>query len=254
MMAAILTPTNLVVLDQSALKHPSSTAEPTCPLPPLPSSISWSAESNSVFLSSASSGILHYDLTTGSLQDACPVADGHLDPVISLLTKDRGNIVIYGKGKQVFFASTQTGNTTQTFDTHKSNITALALSNDASLLASTSARAIQVHNLTLASHTVLRGLPAGNGSVTACAFHPHSRTRLLVGLDTQLLVYDTTRPSGPTKAIAIDKDLKNVGSIVAITCSPFSKSLVAVACSGGAVVLVDLEKEKGYVCANETAQ
>ncbi|KAI0707653.1 WD40-repeat-containing domain protein [Earliella scabrosa] len=244
-MAAILTSTNLVLLDQATLKHPPSTADSTCPLPPLPSSMAWSADSNSILVSSASGGILQYDLTTGSLQDACPAANGSSDPIVSLLTKDRGNTVIYGRGKQVLLVSTQTGKVAQTFDTHKATITSLSLSNDSSLLASTSAHTIHVHNLTLASHTVLRGIPTGSSTVSACAFHPHSRTRLLVGVDSQLLVYDTTRPSGPAKVIPIDKDQKNVGPIVGITCSPFSKTLVAVACSGGAIGLVDLEKEKG---------
>ena len=166
---------------------------------------------------------------------------------MSLLTKDRGNTVIYGRGKQVLLVSTQTGKVAQAFDTHKATITSLSLSNDSSLLASTSAHTIHVHNLTLASHTVLRGIPTGSSTVSACAFHPHSRTRLLVGVDSQLLVYDTTRPSGPAKVIPIDKDQKNVGPIVGITCSPFSKTLVAVACSAGAIGLVDLEKEKGCV-------
>jgi protein NEDD1 len=35
------------------------------------------------------------------------------------------------------------------------------------------------------------------------------------------------------------------GEIVGLTCSPFSKTLVAVATSGGNVGLVDLDKEKG---------
>ncbi len=142
--------------------------------------------------------------------------------------------------------SAVTGKPANTFDTHKTPITSLSLSNDASLLASTSVRSIHVHNLTLASHTVLRGIPSGSDSITTCAFHPHLRTRLLVGLGSQLLVYDTTRPSGPAKIIDIDKDKKNLGQVVAVTCSPFSKTLVAVACSGGTVALVDLEKEKGY--------
>ena len=34
---------------------------------------------------------------------------------------------------------------------------------------------------------------------------------------------------------------------VAVTCSPFSKSLVAVGCSGGLISLIDMEKEKRYV-------
>lgn len=245
-MAAILTPTNLTVLDHPALKHPPSTVEPTCPLPPLHTCLTWSAETNSVYLSSATSGILQYDLATGSLQDVS-THDPASDPYVSLLVKDRGNTVICASGQKVTVLSAQTGKTAHTFDTHKATITSLSLSNDSTLLASTSAHAIHVHNLTLASHTVLRGIPAGNGSISSCTFHPHSRTRLLVGLGNQLLVYDTTRPSGPAKIVPIDKDQKNVGSIVSISCSPFSKTLVAVACSGGTVALVDLEKERGYV-------
>ncbi|KAI1794639.1 WD40 repeat-like protein [Ganoderma leucocontextum] len=243
-MAAILTPSNLTVLDHSALKHPSSTIQPTCPLPPLPTCIAWSAETNAVYISSATSGILQYDLATGSLQDVS-THDQASDPPVSLLTKDRGNTIICTSGQKVTALSAQSGKTAHTFDTHKATITSLSLSNDSTLLASTSAHAIHVHNLTLASHTVLRGLPAGSGTISTCAFHPHARTRLLVGLGSQLLVYDTTRPSGPAKIIPIDKEKKNVGSIVSISCSPFSKTLVAVACSGGTVALVDLEKERG---------
>ena len=186
---------------------------------------------------------MQYDLTTDSLQDVLPIGD-QSDPYVSLLVKDRGNTVIYAKGKRVVVASASSGKVGHTFETHKAPVGSLALSNDSSLLASTSAHAIHVHNLTLASHTVLRGLPSGGGAVTTCAFHPHSRTRLLVGFGTQLLVYDTTRPSGPVKSVPLDKDHKNPGSIVAVTCSPFSKTLVAVACSGGTIGLIDLEKEK----------
>ena len=35
------------------------------------------------------------------------------------------------------------------------------------------------------------------------------------------------------------------GEIVAIVCSPYSKTLLAVACSGGSVSVVDLDKEQG---------
>ena len=52
-MAAVITPTHLTVLDPPFLKHPSPTAEPTCPLPLLTSTLTWSAESNSIFLASA---------------------------------------------------------------------------------------------------------------------------------------------------------------------------------------------------------
>jgi protein NEDD1 len=56
-------------------------------------------------------------------------------------------------------------------------------------------------------------------------------------------VYDTTRSSGPIKTITLSE--MSSGDITAIACSPVSKTLVAVATTGGYVALVDLEKEKG---------
>ncbi|KAI0672926.1 WD40-repeat-containing domain protein [Trametes maxima] len=244
-MAAILTTTNLTILEHSSLKHPPSVASPTCSLPAPPSSVFWSAESGTIFLASANGSLHQYDVASTTLQDLSLSGRASTEPCVSLLSKDRGSTIIYGQGQQIVVLSTSTGKPANTFDTHKAPVTSLSLSNDASLLASTSAHAIHVHNLTLASHTALRGIPSGAGSISTCAFHPHSRTRLLVGLGSQLLVYDTTRPSGPAKTIEIDKEKKNLGPIVAVSCSPFSKTLVAVACSGGMVALVDLEKEKG---------
>ncbi|OBZ69280.1 Protein NEDD1 [Grifola frondosa] len=160
------------------------------------------------------------------------------------MSKDRGSTIVVARGQEVHLLATQSRKIVQTFNTHKTAVKSISLSNDGTLLASVSSNAVHVHNLSLASHTVLRGLPVGN-TISTCAFHPHSRTRLLLGSGTQFIIYDTTRPSGPSKTIAIDKDKSNPGSIVAIACSPFSKTLVSVACSGGMIGLVDLEKEKG---------
>ncbi|KAH9945854.1 WD40 repeat-like protein [Epithele typhae] len=173
--------------------------------------IAWSAETNSVFLASAASGIQVYNIASGALQVV------YLRPMAKLLP--------------------HSCKITQTFESHKSTVSSLSLSNDASLLASTSANAF---TSTISPFRI----PSGGGDVSTCAFHPHSRTRLLVGSGAQILVYDTTRPSGPAKIIPLDKEQKNPGPIVAITCSPFSKTLVAAACSGGMVALVDLDKEK----------
>ncbi|KAI0333541.1 WD40 repeat-like protein [Cubamyces sp. BRFM 1775] len=244
-MAAVLTSTNLTILDHSTLKHPPSVANSTSSLASPPSSLSWSVETGTIFLASENGALSQYDVAAGTLHDIPVVARASTEPIASLLSKDRGSTIIYGQGQQVVVLSTSTGKPTNTFDTHKSPVTSLSLSNDSSLLASTSAHAIHVHNLTLASHTVLRGIPSANGNITTCAFHPHSRTRLLVGISSQLLVYDTTRPSGPAKVVEVDKEKKGLGEITAISCSPFSKTLVAVACSGGTVALIDLEKEKG---------
>lgn len=59
------------------------------------------------------------------------------------------------------------------------------------------------------------------------------------------MVYDTTRPSGPLKTIPMND--ATTGDIVSVACSPFSKTLVAVASAGGSVGLVDLDKDKAYV-------
>ncbi|KAI0372956.1 WD40 repeat-like protein [Pilatotrama ljubarskyi] len=244
-MAAVITSTSLTILEHPTLKHPPSTSDPACVLASPGSSVVWSAESGIVFVASVDGSLSQYDVASKSLGVLNICGRPSSGTIVSLLYKDRGSTVIYGQGQQVIVSSTITGNITNTFDTHKAPITSLSLSNDSSLLASTSARAIHVHNLTLASHTVLRGIPAGSRDITSCAFHPHSRTRLLIGLGSHLLVYDTTRPSGPAKVVDIDKEKKNLGPVVAISCSPFSKTLVAVALCGGTVALIDLEKEKG---------
>ncbi|OSD08558.1 WD40 repeat-like protein [Trametes coccinea BRFM310] len=244
-MACFLTSTSITVLSSSSLKHPPSTADPAYALASRQSCISWCAESGTILLGSAHGSLSLYEVASGAYQELSVASRSAKEPIASLLYKDRGATAIFAQGQQVVVLSVTTGKPANTFDTHKSPVTSLSLSNDSSLLASTSAHAIHVHNLTLASHTVLRGIPSGGGSITTCAFHPHSRTRLLVGLGSQLLVYDTTRPSGPVKVIDIDKEKKNIGSVIAISCSPFSKTLVAVGCSGGTVALVDLEKEKG---------
>ncbi|PCH37690.1 hypothetical protein WOLCODRAFT_135777 [Wolfiporia cocos MD-104 SS10] len=60
-----------------------------------------------------------------------------------------------------------------------------------------------------------------------------------------MLVYDTTRPSAPVKTFTLSTQRGGWGEIVSVSSSPFSKTLVAVASSGGNICLVDLEKEKG---------
>jgi protein NEDD1 len=76
-----------------------------------------------------------------------------------------------------------------------------------------------------------------------CTFSPHLRTRLIVGFGNTVYVYDITRPSNPMKTICFGD--ATLGDIVAVACSPFSKTLVATACSGGTIGLIDFDKEKG---------
>lgn len=241
-MLAVATTHNLVTLDQATLKRPPASVPPTCSLPLPPTSVVWSPDGASLFLSNASE-IHTYDSSGIFQSTSYSSAEG---PLSNLASKDRGSTVIFSRAQQVHVLQPLTGTVAQTFDSHNAPITSLALSNDGTLLATTSANAIHVHNLSHGAHTVLRGLPAASHTITSCTFHAHSRTRLLVGAGAQLLVYDTTRPSAPLKAIPLSKDKSGFGDIVSVASSPFSKTLVAVASSGGIVSLVDLEKEKRY--------
>lgn len=233
-MLAVSTTDSLVVLDP---KKTSTCPPPSCSLSS-PTAAAW-APDNSVLFVSHSAGIQKFD------------AQGHLqstvfkpsEPPSTLICRDKGQHVIFNTGSEITILDAISGKVAHKLNTHKSPITSLALSNDATLLASITLDAVCIHNLSLNTNTSLRGLPISNGNVTACTFHPHMRTRLLLGIGNLLVIYETTRPSGPAKAINIDKE--NAGKIVAITCSPFSKTLVAVAFGEGVVGLVDLDKEKG---------
>ena len=244
-MLAIATTDALVVLDAPTLKRPPSSTSSCQTLIDQPTSSTWSADNTSLFLTS-SSAIHKYDPSTNSLQ--CIYSPKTSGKISNLIAKDKGTM-IFSAAQSVHVFECGSAKVVQTFDTHKSPVTSLALSNDGSLLASTSAGAVHVHNLTLGSHAVLRGLPAGAPSINACAFHAHTRTRLLLGAGKQLLIYDTTRPSGPGKTISLPDS--SSGEIACIACSPFSKTLVAFATDIGTISLVDLEKEKSYVvCLN----
>lgn len=239
-MLSISTSDTLSILDSATIKR-SPASVPSClTLIHKTAASTWSSDNAFVFLAAAQT-IHRYDPSSNSLKDFYCTIDEQ--PISNILSKDKGSL-IFSAGENVHVLDCgSTAKISQTFDSHKSPVTSLSLSNDASLLSSTSAAAAHVHNLSLGSHTVLRGLPLDGQDITASAFHPQLRTRLLLGIGRQLVVYDTTRPSGPMKTIALSETTS--GDIIAVACSPFSKTLVTVATTGGSVVLIDLEKEKG---------
>ena len=57
-------------------------------------------------------------------------------------------------------------------------------------------------------------------------FRAHTRMRLLAGSGRQLLVYDTTHPSGPAKVIPVSDS--SIGEITHVACIPFHETLVSV--------------------------
>ncbi|KAJ6496614.1 WD40-repeat-containing domain protein [Mycena vitilis] len=240
-MLAVTTTHQLSLIDPQVLKRPASSL-PSCLSLLAPCAASaWSPDNVYLFLSSANT-IHQYNPALNTLTDIFSAPVG--SPGIShLVSRAKSSLVFATADKIHVLESTKV---VQSFDCHKSPITSLALSND--LLASTSAGAAHIHNLSLGSHTVLRGLNLAGQQITTCAFHPHSRARLLLGLGKQLVVYDTTRPSGPVKTIPMNDT--NTGDIVSVACSPFSKTLVAVATASGFLGLVDLDKEKGFVSSN----
>ncbi|KAJ7097990.1 WD40-repeat-containing domain protein [Mycena belliarum] len=225
---------SLVDFDSKALKAPPSSV-PSCLslLAPCTSSV-WSPDNLYLFLASSST-IHQYNPALNSLSD---IFVSPAEEVISHLVCRTKSSFVFATGDKIRVV--ESTKVVQTLDSHKGPITSLALSDD--LLASTSAGAAHVHNLALSSHIVLRGLNLAGQCITTCTFHPHYPTKLLLGVGKQLLVYDTSRPSGPTKTIAMNESA--TGDIVAVACSPFSKTLVAVASAGGNIGLVDLDKEK----------
>lgn len=241
-MLGITTTSTLSIVDSAVLKK-SPSSVPSCIALDQPTSSTWSTDNSCLYICSAHS-IYRYDTSANSLDDI--YSSTEIGAITNIQAKENGTIVFSAGDEVHLLECSSNSKITQTYDSHKATVLSLSLSTDNTLLASTSAGAAHVHNLSLGSHIVLRGLPLNGQSITTCSFHPHSRTRLLLGVGRQLIVYDIMRPSGPLKTVALNE--VGLGDIVAIACSPFSKTLVAAATSSGHVGLIDLDKEKGYAC------
>ncbi|TFK44811.1 WD40-repeat-containing domain protein [Crucibulum laeve] len=243
-MLAIAATGTLTIADLASLKRAPSSLPSCLSLIHAPTASAWSPDNTSLYIAS-SNAIHRYDTHSNSLTDVYSLKEE--DSATHLVVKDK-TILIFSISDKIHVLECESSSSkiSQTIDSHKSPITSLSLSNDSTLLASSSANAVHVHNLSLGSHIVLRGLASLSGqAISTCVFHPHSRTRLLVGAGRQLIVYDTTRPSGPLKSITMNEGI--VGDIVSVACSPFSKTLVAASTTRGHVALMDLEKEKSLV-------
>ncbi|KAL0067041.1 hypothetical protein AAF712_005825 [Marasmius tenuissimus] len=248
-MIAVATIDSLSIIEPSVLKKTPSSVSSSSPLESEPSTTCWSTDNSTLYLAS-SSKISRFQPSTSdslpaqiySLKDGELADEGELG---SMVCKDASTL-IFSVSETIHIlesCSTKPKLSSTRYTSHKSSVTSLSLSTDNTFLLSTSSNGAHFHNLTLNSTTALRGIP---GPVMAGAFHSHIRTRLLIGSGSQLLVYDTARPSGPTKTFALEG--MGEGDVQMIACSPFSKTLVAVGLGGagaGTVGLVDLEKEKG---------
>ena len=253
-MLAILTSNHITVTDRSALQKGPPTLTPTCQVP-LSSYVAsvWSPDNTSLYIATTNS-LARYDTSGALVKSLWPLSDddspiGH-NRISGLALKDKGTLILsMGNSVHLVEHSSSASSSTkivQTLPTHPNPdpILALSPSHDGTLLTVASQSAVVVHNLALGSQTALRGLP---GPVAVCTFHVHSRVRLLLGIGHNLVIYDITRPSGPSRIASIGDGVG--GNVVDVTCSPYSKTLLAVACRGGYIALVDLDKELRYVAA-----
>jgi WD40 repeat protein len=115
----------------------------------------------------------------------------------------------------------------------------LCLSNDKDLLSMVTPNHIQIKHLsTDNSFTLAPGHSPINFGLSQ--FHPKRQSTLVVASDAQLFVFDTRKPSSPTKVIPLRVKQKIIG----LAFIPNSKCPVAIAFQDGDVHLIDLEKDK----------
>ena len=253
-MLAVLTSNHITITERSALQKGPPTLTPTCraSLSSYVASV-WSPDNASLYVATTDS-VARYDTSGTLVKTLWPLSDcdASIDHnhISGLALKDKGTL-IFSMGNSVHLVehSSSASSSTKivhTLPTHPDPdpILALSLSHDGTLLTVASRSAVVVHNLAIGAQTTLRGLP---GPVAVCTFHVHSRVRLLLGIGHNLVIYDITRPSGPSRIASIGDGIE--GNVVDVACSPYSKTLLAVACRGGYVALVDLDKELRYAAA-----
>ncbi|KAI6127691.1 WD40-repeat-containing domain protein [Pisolithus croceorrhizus] len=233
-MLAIVTEDGTGVVSPITLKRSGATI-------PISSSLrctlsAWTSDNSQLYLAVASH-IKRYTISEGLLEDMYSGPD----TITCLALADKGDKVFFAAGNEVHVLDCNT-DVSLALEDSKFPISSLALSNDSSLLALASESMVFVQHLTLSSRTSLHGLPSG--TVSCCIFHRHASTKLLLGIDRSVSLYDVTEPSGPSKTVKLRC---SSGHVVAIGSSPFSKTLIAVAVSNGDVALIDLNKEHGIL-------
>ena len=253
MSLAVTTSSTLTLVDGASLKpHADPLVVQRTPLLTIPKAHAWSPDNNTLYIISSDS-IQSFSPASAALVKLFQSSHGPpLEPVV--VSRDRSTL-IFAQGCTIHLLAvgSSPAKITNSLTVHPALVISLSLSSDANLLASASASGtLYVHNLAHNSHTALKGFagsPGASSKNLVCAFHPHLRTRLLVCAGKTLVIYDTSRPSGPIKTINLaEKDgtgtIPSIGYVVAISCSPFSKTLMAVAFNSGFVGLVDLERDK----------
>lgn len=237
-MLATTTADTLSIADNSLLKKAPSSIPFCLDLLEPPTWSSWSLDNSCLFIATKRQ-IQRYEPSSNLLRDIYE----HDGPGIiqCLAIKDRDSVV-FSVENDIHILRLNANNlkVVQSLISHSSLISSISISSDGTNLASSSMGQVHVHNLVNGSHVVLRG--PTSSTVDNIVFHSHSSTRLLVASAGQVLVYDIAKPSSPAKTIVLSETV--AGEVVGLACSPFSRTLVAIATSDGFVALLDLEKEK----------
>lgn len=171
-MLAITTTDSLACLDAAQLKSAFSSAPSCLSLITPPRAAQWSTDNSALYLASTNT-IQKYEPDINSIKDV-HVFNGTIS---HLLVKDKSSL-IFASAEKVYILE---GSTVKLLSSHTSPITSIAICIDSSLLAFTSSTAVYVFNLNLGSQTILRGLPLTDNKINTCVFHPHTRTKLLLG-------------------------------------------------------------------------
>ncbi|PPR02051.1 hypothetical protein CVT24_011150 [Panaeolus cyanescens] len=237
-MFAATTVDSVCITDPTTLKKPPPSLNLTAQPPGPPTATAWSSDNSYLYLASSNT-IFRYDPESHNFEELYSVAS--YETVQHIAVRDVDTLIFATADKVHVLDISSTPEISQTFDTHKDTITSISISNDGKLLSSTSASSIHVHKLSDGSLSILQGGTISD-DIQVSSFHLHLSTKLLVGAGKDLVIFDVAKRTAPVKTIPLSDS--TIGSIVAVACSPFSKSLVAVATSGGSIGLIDLEKEK----------
>ncbi|EIW84804.1 WD40 repeat-like protein [Coniophora puteana RWD-64-598 SS2] len=235
-MLAVVTTDGFALADHSAIKRTPGSIPVKQSLVQACPSAAWISGTTSLYFA-AGKALLTYRPSSNLRTQEVHVAESDISSFVT-----HGHTAIYATDSKIHVL--EEGTISRTFDSQKSPITSLSLCLDGSRLASASSSScVQVHSMTSSSTSVttLRGIPAASEIIIA--FHAHDRKRLIVGAGRQVLVFDVTHPSKPSKIVSLGDETS--GAIVGVACSPFSKTLIAAATSSGEVGLIDLDKEKG---------
>jgi protein NEDD1 len=238
-MLSVATANGLALFDPAAIKRSSPSPTSSLSLTSTTNAAVWSADNTRLFIASGNDIRTHQP---GSSR--AEVLYSHPTTISNILVQNKKSLV-FAAGEHIYALDYdgKASSTPKTFASMKSPINSLSLSNDSSLLSATTLDSVHVYETATGSHTTLRGSALIGLQIHTAAFHRETRTKLLLGANRQLLVYDITKPLGPIRTIQINDPTS--GDIIGITCSPFSKNLVAFCTAKGYVGLVDLEKDKG---------